>query len=155
MPSLFSSFATELTGAPSRIKTRRSTVSKNFAILLLCLSALSVFAFADEWTKTYQVGSNPSLRVDTNDASIEVTQGVSKTISARVISEGYNIGSTGVRVTERQDADKVDLQVHIPNDWGLHISMHRGVRVEIQVPPQTALDLHSGDGHISLNGTSG
>ena len=130
-------------------------MSKNILILLLCLSALTVSAFADEWTKTYQVGSNPSLRVDTNDASIEVTHGVSNTISARVIGEGYTIGSTGVRVTERQDGDKVDLQVHIPNEWGFHISMHRGVRVEVQVPPQAALDLHSGDGHISVNGISG
>jgi hypothetical protein len=121
-------------------------VSKNFLILLFCLAALSVSAFADEWTKTYQVGNNPSLRVDTNDASIEVTHGVSNTISARVI---------GVRVTERQDGDKVDLQVHIPNEWGFRISMHRGVRVEVQVPPQAALDLHSGDGHISVNGISG
>ncbi len=78
-------------------------------ILLFCLAVLSVSAFADEWTKTYQVGNNPSLRVDTNDASIEVTHGVSNTISARVISDGYNIGNTGVRVTEHQDADKVDL----------------------------------------------
>ena len=60
----------------------------------------------------------PSLRVDTNDASIEITRGVSNTISARVIGNGYNIGSSGVRVTERQDGDKVDLQVHVPNDWG-------------------------------------
>jgi hypothetical protein len=130
-------------------------VSQKSLILLLCLFAFSISAFADEWTKTYQVGNNPSLRVDTNDASIEVTHGVSNTISARVISEGYNIGNTGVRVTERQDADKVDLQVHIPNDWGLHISMHRGVRVEVQVPPQAALDLHSGDGHISVSNISG
>ena len=60
-----------------------------------------------------------------------------------------------MRVTEHQDADKVDLQVHIPNDWGFHISMHRGVRVEVQVPPQAALDLHSGDGHISVSNISG
>src|ERR1700733_4224743 len=73
-------------------KTRRGTVSKNFLILLICLSALSATAFADEWTKTYQVGNNASLRVDTNDASIEITHGVSNTISARVIGNGYNIG---------------------------------------------------------------
>lgn len=130
-------------------------MSKNFVILLLCLSALSVSAFADEWTKSYQVSNNPSLRVDTNDASIEITHGVSNTIAARVISDGYNIGSTGVRVTERQDTDRVTLQIHVPNDWGIHFGLHRGVRVEIQVPPQAALDLHSGDGHISVNGISG
>jgi hypothetical protein len=130
-------------------------VSKRSLILLLCFSFLSLSAFADEWTKTYQVSNSPSLHVDTNDASIEVTRGVSNTINAKVTADGYSIGSSGVRVTEHQDADKVELQVHIPNEWGIHFGMHRGVRVEIQVPPQSALDLHSGDGHISVSGVSG
>ena len=29
------------------------------------------------------------------------------------------------------------------------------MRIEVQVPPDTALDLHSGDGHIRVDGTSG
>ncbi len=125
--------------------------------LLLALSILSfsLFAAADEWNKTYQVGNNPTLHVETNDASIEVTHGVSNTIAAHIIAEGYSIGNSGVRVTERQDADKVDLQVHVPNQWGFHFSLHQGVRVEIQVPPQASLDLHSGDGHILVNGVAG
>ena len=57
--------------------------------------------------------------------------------------DGYNFGGGGVRVTERQDADKVDLQVHIPNSWGVHFSSRRGVRIEVQVPSDTVLDLHS------------
>jgi len=130
-------------------------VSKISLILLLCVSCLGLSASAEEWTKSYQVSNTPTLHVDTNDASIEVTHGVSNTIYARVITDGISIGGSGVRITERQDADKVDLQVHIPNDWGFHFGIHRGVRVEIQVPPQSALDLHSGDGHILVNGISG
>ncbi len=129
---------------------------KTFLISLLCLTVLGASAFAEEWTKTYQVGDKPSLRVDTNDAAVEITRGASRTVSVRVIANGYSIGSSGVRVTERQDADKVDLQVHVPNKgWGMHISMHEGVQVLVQVPPDTALDLHSGDGHIAIDGTSG
>ncbi len=124
-------------------------------LLLLSVLTFGLCASAEEWTKTYQVGNNPSLHVDTNDASIEVTHGVSNTISARVVAEGYSIGGAGVRVTERQDADKVELQVHIPNQWGFHFNMHQSVRVEVQVPPQASLDLHSGDGHILVNGVSG
>ena len=124
-------------------------------ILLLAILSLGLFASADEWNKSYQVGNNPSLHVDTNDAVIEVTRGVSNTIAVRIIADGYNIGGSGVHVTEHQDADKVDLNVHVPNQWGIHFSMHQGVRVEVQVPPQAALDLHSGDGHIAVNGVSG
>jgi len=130
-------------------------VSKKPLILLLCFFLFSVSALADEWNKTYQVGNNPTLHVDTNDASIEVTRGVSNTIYAHILTEGVSIGSSGVRVTDRQEADKVDLQVRVPNEWGFHFGMHRGVRIEVQVPPQAALDLHSGDGHISVTGISG
>ncbi|HUI82584.1 MAG TPA: DUF4097 family beta strand repeat-containing protein, partial [Candidatus Binatia bacterium] len=130
-------------------------MSNKALLLLLCILSFGLMASADEWNKTYQVGNNPSLRVDTNDASIEVTRGVSNTISARVTAEGYTIGNSGVRVTERQDGDKVDLQIHVPNQWGFHFSMHQGVRVEVQVPPQATLDLRSGDGHIQVNGVSG
>ena len=104
-------------------------------IFLLCFAFLATSAFADEWTKTYQVGNNASLHVDTNDAAIEITRGVSNTINARVVADGYTIGNSSVRVTERQDADKVDIEVHIPNEWGFHIGSHRGVRIEVQVPP--------------------
>ncbi len=130
-------------------------MSLKSAILLLCLAAFSVSAYADDWNKSYQVGNNPNLHVDTNDASINITHGVSNTINAHVVADGVSIGNSGVRITERQDADKIDLQVHVPNQWGMHIGVHRGVRVEIQVPPQSTLDLHSGDGHISVAGITG
>jgi len=130
-------------------------VRKTFLLFLLGVSAFTVAAYADEWNKSYQVGDKPTLRVDTNDASVEVSRGVSRTISARVITNSYSIGGSGVRVTERQDADKVDLQIHVPNSWGFHIGTHEGVRIEVQVPPETALDLHSGDGHIRVDGISG
>ena len=128
---------------------------KLFPFLLLFLSVFSLSAAAEEWTKSYQVGDKPSLRVDTNDASVEISRGASRTVSARVISEGYSIGGSGVRVTEHQDADKVELQVHVPNSWGFHVSRHQGVRIEVQVPSDAALDLHSGDGHIRVDGTAG
>jgi len=130
--------------------------SKLLLLSVLSLLALGLTAFADEWNKSYQVGDKPSLRVETNDASIEITRGASRTVSARVTTEGYKIGNSDVRVAESQSGDSVQLQVHIPNEWGVHLGWrnHR-VRVEVQVPPETALDLHSGDGHIRVDGTSG
>ncbi len=127
---------------------------KLFLLFLLFVSVFTLSALAEEWNKSYQVGDKPSLRVDTNDASVEISRSMSRTVSARVIAEGYSIGSSGVRITERQDADKVELQVHVPSSWGIHISTHREVRIEVEAPPDTALDLHSGDGHIRVDGIS-
>jgi len=130
---------------------------RNLALLLtLSLSLLSLSASAEEWSKNYTVGAKPTLRVDTNDAAIEVSRGSSNSITARVTTVDYPIGSSGVRISEHQDGDKVDISVHVPNQSGIHLNWHdRRVRVEIQVPAETALDLHSGDGHITVRGTSG
>jgi Toastrack DUF4097 len=129
-------------------------VRKLILVLVCCLPLLAVSAFADDWSKTYTVGATPSLRVDTNDAAIEIARGSSNSIAARVISEGYKSGE--VRVTEHQDGDKVDLTVRLPSEIGFHIGGHyRRARVEIQVPAETSLDLHSSDGHITVNGTTG
>ncbi len=129
-------------------------MSKRSLVLLLCFSLLSLSAFAEEWSKSYPVGNNPSLRVDTNDASIEVTGGAGNAIQARVVADGYKIGDRGVRVTEHQAGNSVELQVHIPNSWGIHFGT-RGVRVEVQVPQQAALDLRSGDGNVSVRDVGG
>lgn len=131
-------------------------VRKLILVLLFSLPLLTFTAVAEEWSKNYTVGAKPSLRVDTNDAAIEVTRGAASTIAARVTTNGYPVGPNGVRVTEHQDGEKVELTVRIPNQSGLHINWHdRRVRIEVQVPAETALDLHSSDGHINVDGTSG
>ncbi len=123
--------------------------------LLLCLPLLACSALADDWTRTYQVGDKPNLRVDTNDAGIEVTRGQGHAISVHVMTDGINIGTGGVSIIDRQNGDAVDLQVHLPHEYGFHISWRtRNVRVEVEVPQETTLDLHSGDGHIRVDGTS-
>jgi hypothetical protein len=124
--------------------------------VLLSLPMLAGYALADEWTHTYQVGDKPSLRVDTNDAAVEVSRGQSRVISVRVVTDRINIGTGGVHIIEHQTGDAVDVQVHIPHEHGIHIEWHSPrVRVDVQVPQETVLDLHSGDGHIRVDGTSG
>jgi len=131
-------------------------VRKLILVLSFSLPLLAMSAFAEEWSKSYTVSAKPSLSVNTNDAAIEVSRGSSSTITARVTAGEYPVGPNGVRVSEHQDGDKVDINVHIPNQSGFHINWHdRRVRIEIQVPAETALDLHSSDGHINVNGTTG
>jgi hypothetical protein len=131
-------------------------VRKLTLILTFCLPLLALSAFAQDWSKTYTVGAKPSLRVDTNDAAIEVTRGVSNTVSARVVTQGYKNGAADLHITEHQDGDKVELSVRFPNESGIHFGWNnRRARIEVQVPQETALDLHSADGHINVDGTTG
>lgn len=131
-------------------------VRKLILVLAFSLPIVALSANAEEWSKSYTVGAKPSLRVDTNDAAVEVSRGAGSAISVRVTTTGYPIGNDGLHITEHQDGDKVELSVRIPNQPGFHINWHdRRVRIEVQVPAETALDLHSGDGHISVDGTTG
>ena len=131
-------------------------VRKFILVLAFSLPIVALAASAEEWSKSYTVGAKPSLRVDTNDAAVEISRGSGSTIAARVTTSGYPIGNDGLHISEHQDGDKVELTVRIPSQSGFHISWHdRRVRIEVQVPAETTLDLHSGDGHISVDGTTG
>ncbi len=120
-------------------------------LLLVFVLILSVFAYADDWKKDYTVGASPELKVGTNDAAIEVHRGGSK-IEAFVHTEGYKIGPGEVHVYEHQEGDRVSLDVSIPThnfSFGWH---NQNVHITVNVPTNTKLDLHSGDGSIKVYG---
>jgi DUF4097 and DUF4098 domain-containing protein YvlB len=127
-------------------------------IKLLCLAGLllvTAAASAEEWKRDFTVGAHPQLRIQTNDATVEVRGTVGNTISARIVSEGWHIGPGGLSVTAQQSGDSVFLLVKIP-DRMIHFNFgSRSVRVEVSVPQATALDLSSSDGALHLSGIKG
>jgi DUF4097 and DUF4098 domain-containing protein YvlB len=130
---------------------------KRFALIALafCLAAAS-FAGADEWSKTYTITGKPDLRVETSDANIHVDTWDQPTIEARVTSDRYKIGERGLKIEEHQSGDSVDIQVHFPHD--VHIvtfNFHSRVEVEIHMPREGKLNLHTGDGFIRLSNFKG
>ena len=119
------------------------------AILTICAAPTR----ADEWHKTYQISTKPDLRVTTNDARIEITTSESKQIVARVETMGWSIGDNGVRISEQQTGDRVEIDVHIPNlhwSWG-----RRSVAVRLEIPREGALNVRTGDGSVSVTPFSG
>jgi len=128
-----------------------------FAATVAAVALMSLPAYAQQqWTKVYKVAGKPDIHIETNDAAIEVTSSDSMQISARVVANGYNIGSDGVRIEkDSQDGNRVDLEVRVPRSswsWGTN---SRGVRIELVVPRNADLQLHTGDGHVRCRGVSG
>ena len=122
-------------------------------LVLLFLGALS--ASAEEWKRDFTVGAHPQLRVQTNDARIEVHGVSGNTLSARVIAEGWRIGPGEVSVTAQQTGDSVFLQVKTP-DRHIHFNFgSRSLRIEVSVPQSTSLDLPSSDGALQVSGVKG
>jgi len=126
---------------------------KRFILVALgVLLATAPLVHADEWSKTYTITGKPDLRVETSDANIHVDTWDQKTIEARVTSEHYKIGGRGLKIEEHQSGDSVDLQIHFPHD--IHIisfNVHGyKVDVEIHMPREGRVNLHTGDGSIRL-----
>ena len=126
--------------------------------LLFGVMTLAAPARADQWEKTYKLTGKPDLRVDTNDGAIEVSSSSSPEIHIRVWTSGWRISIDEVRVTrETQAGNRVEIEVRVPRSrwsWGF-TSIHREVRIELSVPRDANMDLHSGDGHITARGVNG
>ncbi len=126
---------------------------KLFWLVALLLTAS--FASAEEWKRDFTVGAQPRLRVQTNDARIEVRGVPGNTISARVVADGWHIGPGELAVNAQQSGDAIFLQVKIP---ARHLSFNFGVksvRIEVSVPVNTGLDLSSSDGALHVAGVKG
>jgi len=121
-----------------------------------CL-AVTPLTHAEEWSKTYNIIGQPDLRVETSDASIHVDTWDQKTIEARVLSERYKIGDGGVRIEEHQNGDAVTIEVRLHMHTTGFISFNRvgRVQVEIHMPREGRVNLHTGDGHIRLSNFKG
>jgi DUF4097 and DUF4098 domain-containing protein YvlB len=113
----------------------------------------SLPARADDWSKTYTLTGHPDLRVETSDANIHVSTWDQNTIEAKVTTTHYKIGDDGIRIEEHQTGDVVEIEVRYPHhgvtiNWGNSMS-HR-VEINIQMPREGRVDLHTGDGKIDL-----
>ena len=123
-------------------------------ILVAMVAALSLAAYADNWEKSYQVSGRAELRLDAKDGNVQLSAWDKNEIHARVITEGWNISNSGVRITESQSGNQVLLTLHVPNTFCIGWC-HRSVRVELQVPRQAELNLRTGDGNIDGSGVGG
>ncbi len=114
------------------------------ALGLLSISA----AHADQWNKHWNVSGRPELHISAGDAAVVVESGGNGGIDANLTTQGWNIGDSGVRVTEHQTGNRVDIDVKVPNsqfNFGNH-----SIKLEVRVPRELLADVHTGDGSIRL-----
>ena len=128
---------------------------RRVAVLLTFVTFLTICAQAEEWRKTYSVSAKPEVRVDTNDADIRVYTADRKDIEAVVTTNGYKIGASAVNISDHQMGDRVEINIHVPNFHFLSIGIHKSVHVDLNIPREADLDLHSGDGRITAENLNG
>jgi DUF4097 and DUF4098 domain-containing protein YvlB len=131
------------------------SATRSLWLAVLAASVCAAPAFADEWSKTYNLTGRPELHIETSDANIQVTTWDQNTIAAEVVTERYKIGEDGIRVEEHQAGDMVEIDVRYPrHDHVFNFGNHR-VDVIIQMPREGRVNLHTGDGRIDLTGFKG
>lgn len=126
-----------------------------FFVFSLCLT-VAPFAVAEEWSKTFNITGKPDLRVETSDADIHVDTWDKNTIEATVTTQRYKIGDDGIKVLDHQSGDSVEIEVRFPHHrhFNLEFGTHR-VDVEIHMPRQGRVSIHTGDGAVRVNGCKG
>ena len=103
----------------------------------------------------FPITGRPELRVETSDAHIHVDTWDQNKIEARVSSDKWGFGQGGIQVHDHQTGNLVELEVRFPH--GVHI-MNFGSRrtvIEIHMPREAKVRLHTGDGEIRLRDVKG
>ena len=119
----------------------------------LLFAWLAVPAFAADWQKTFQVTGKPTVRVQTNDASVHIAGSATRDVQVRVIATGYRIGDE-IRIEDRQSGNRVEVEVRVPHKVVIGFSV-RSVEIEVALPQESDLDIRTGDGRIEVMDVKG
>jgi len=128
------------------------------AITFLVLLSFSLFARADDWSKTYDLTGKPDLRVVAGDANVNIEPWDQNKIEARVTTRGWHIGVGGgaVEIVEHQQGNAVDIELrphsHVHIGFGIDT---RRIDVEIHMPRSGKVDVKTEDGRIEARGLQG
>ena len=128
--------------------------TKTIAVAVALFALISVVAHAEEWRKTYTTSGKANVRVETNDAGIEVRGGDGNQVEAVVTTRGYKIGANDVKVTEHQTGDSVEVDVERPHHVCFGICT-QNIEITVRVPRTSNVRLHSGDGHLKVEDVKG
>jgi DUF4097 and DUF4098 domain-containing protein YvlB len=135
---------------------RRLLIGTVVAEALFAFAVAAPQARADEWSKTYAISGRADLHVGTDDGDVSIISADQKQIDAHVTTEGYKIAPSEVRIEESQSGDHVTINVKLPHfNWSFWGGRHHSLRLEVRVPRELDLDVHTGDGNVSAQALAG
>lgn len=127
----------------------------DYRIKVCLLAALATTpSWADDWSKRFNISGRPELRVDADDAGVNVRTWDHNEIEARVTTAGWKIDASDVRIIDRQTGNRVEIEVRTPHRPMINFG-RRWIRVELLVPRDLRCNIHTGDGNISIDGVRG
>ena len=124
------------------------------ASFLVLAFGLALPAHAGQWSKTYPLSGKADLWVSTGDGEVRLDVWDEPRIEARLETVGYEINKD-FQLIESQAGNQVRIEARFPKmNWTAHVGRHSLI-LTLKVPRESNLDLHTGDGTISVTGAKG
>ena len=120
--------------------------------LILAVTFCSIMASAEQWEHNYPVTGKPEIVVDTNDGDVQVSTGSSQEVGVRVITRGWKTDE--LHITGIQSGNRVEIKLHRPNKACVGFCF-QSIRVEVHVPRESDLNLHTEDGNVKIDDVRG
>jgi DUF4097 and DUF4098 domain-containing protein YvlB len=112
-------------------------------------------AHGDEWHRTYAVSGKANVHIQTNDGAVRVSTWEGKQIEAHIETVGWRIDDSEVRIVERQNGDRLDLEARVPDfRWNAGFRRH-SLRIDVRVPVESDLNIRTGDGSVETGNNVG
>lgn len=124
------------------------------AIALAAVAALATPARADVWSKSYSFTGKPRLTVDAGDGSVSIVARDQNQIDAHVTTRGWRIGPD-VKIIQHQTGNAVEIHIRVPHEIFHFFGAMHSLHVELDVPDNADLQIHTSDGSINCDGVSG
>lgn len=112
-------------------------------------------AVTSRWEQRYTIGGRAALAIVTTDGDVSVQAWDQHAVAVTITTRGWRIGGHGVRIDQRQDGDRVSLDVRTPLRWSLFNLGTRALRIEVRVPRESDLSLKTGDGSVEVPDVNG
>jgi len=141
--------------------------------LFFGLAVGGAHASDEQWTRTYAVTGHPQVNVNTNDGAVRIITGDTKQVVFRVYFSGYTLDKD-LTIESQQNGNTLEITAKIRNGfhWGWG-GISRNLRIEVYMPKDADLQVdtgdgsvetqylagnlgvHTGDGHIRVDGAKG
>jgi hypothetical protein len=113
-------------------------------------------------TRQFAVGAVPSVEIDVDAGTVEVTRGTSGQVSATLTKETHAITQSlarqdldAITLDTAQNGDTITIRVNTPDGVAVFGAGQRRISLNVSLPPTTNLSVTGGAGNIEITGISG
>jgi DUF4097 and DUF4098 domain-containing protein YvlB len=127
------------------------------AIALVLLAVGSVHAAEKTLERTFTVSPGGTLIVDADSATVQVTGAATNQVTVHIIAHGSDkdLAATTLEALQKGNGVTVTMRRSGKGNGFWSSSWNGEARIEITVPQQYGIDVHTSGGDVSLAGTTG